>query len=78
MTDGLSLRPAALFGFTPAEARLAARLATGRPLAAVAKELKISIETARTQLAKARAKTNSCYRIVRSASDAGGLRLVVP
>lgn len=48
-----------LFGFTPAEARLAARLAMGEALPKVASRLGISINTARTLLARASAKTQA-------------------
>lgn len=54
---------AALFGFTPAEARLVALLTTGRPLPAIARELGIGFETARTHLARARAKTGTSSQI---------------
>jgi DNA-binding CsgD family transcriptional regulator len=49
----------ALFGLTPAEARLVALLATGKTLQIAAGELQIGFETARTQLARARAKTGT-------------------
>ena len=48
-----------LFGFTPAEARLVNLLVTGASLPDIAKRLGIAFETARTQLAHARAKTET-------------------
>ena len=48
-----------IFGLTPAEARLTAALADGRPLVQVAKALNISWETARTQLKTVFLKTNT-------------------
>ena len=54
---------AAVFGFTPAEARLVALLATGQPLSGIAEQLRISVETARTQLAKARDKTGTSSQV---------------
>lgn len=48
-----------LFGLTPAEAKLAARLARGEALAAAAAELDISYATARTQLAVIFRKTDT-------------------
>jgi DNA-binding CsgD family transcriptional regulator/PAS domain-containing protein len=48
-----------LFGLTPAEARLAAAVATGAPLAEVADALGIGRETARTQLRSVFAKTGT-------------------
>lgn len=48
-----------LFGFTRAEARLVAELVTGRSLQASAQVLGIGFETARTHLARARAKTET-------------------
>ena len=48
-----------LFGLTPAEAKLAARLARGDALAAAADELGISYATARTQLAMIFRKTDT-------------------
>ena len=48
----------ALFGFTPAEARLASLLVSGRSLPDVAKELGIGFETARTHLARPRQDGN--------------------
>jgi DNA-binding CsgD family transcriptional regulator len=53
----------ALFGFTPAEARLVGLLVAGRSLPDVAKELGIGFETARTHLARARAKTETKSQI---------------
>ncbi|WP_147157025.1 helix-turn-helix transcriptional regulator [Reyranella soli] len=53
----------ALFGFTPAEARLVNLLVSGRSLPDVAKELGIGFETARTHLARARAKTETTSQI---------------
>lgn len=48
-----------LFGFTPAEARLVNLLVAGASLPDIAKRLGIAFETARTQLARARAKTET-------------------
>jgi len=48
-----------LFRLTPAEARLAAAVATGAPLADVADTLRIGLETARTQLRSVFAKTGT-------------------
>ncbi|TAJ84733.1 hypothetical protein [Reyranella sp.] len=53
----------ALFGFTPAEARLVGLLTTGLSLPAIAKRLGVSFETARTQLASARAKTDTASQV---------------
>jgi len=52
-----------LFGLTPAEARLVGLLATGLPLPAIAKRLGVTFETARTQLASARAKTDTASQV---------------
>lgn len=52
-----------LFGFTPAEARLVGLLVTGLALPAIAKRLGVSFETARTQLANARAKTGTASQV---------------
>jgi DNA-binding CsgD family transcriptional regulator len=52
-----------LFGFTAAEARLVALLVTGLPLPEVAKRLGVSFETARTHLARARAKTGTTSQV---------------
>lgn len=52
-----------LFGLTPAEARLVSLLATGLSLPEVAKRLRIGFETARTHLARARAKTGSASQL---------------
>jgi DNA-binding CsgD family transcriptional regulator len=46
-----------LYGLTPAEARVAAKLVEGHSLSAIAKEFSISIETARTHLKRTLAKT---------------------
>ena len=51
------------FGFTPAEARLVAQLVTGQALPDIAKCLGISFETARTHLARARAKTDAASQL---------------
>jgi PAS domain-containing protein/DNA-binding CsgD family transcriptional regulator len=51
------------FGFTPAEARLVAQLVTGQALPDIAKCLGISFETARTHLARARAKTDTASQL---------------
>ena len=48
-----------LFRLTPAEARLAAAVATGAPLGDVADTLRIGLETARTQLRSVFAKTGT-------------------
>lgn len=56
-TDLLTLQRA--FGLTPAEARVAWRLASGSTLRHIAAELNISIHTARTHLKRALAKTGS-------------------
>lgn len=52
-----------LFGFTPAEARLVNLLVGGRSLPDIARELGISFETARTHLARARAKTETASQV---------------
>jgi len=52
-----------LFGLTPAEARLVSLLATGLPLPAIARRLGVSFETARTQLASARGKTDTASQV---------------
>ncbi|WP_020696676.1 helix-turn-helix transcriptional regulator [Reyranella massiliensis] len=52
-----------LFGLTPAEARLVSLLAAGLPLPAIAKRLGVSFETVRTQLATARAKTDTASQV---------------
>ena len=52
-----------LFGFTPAEARLVNLLVGGRSLPDIARELGISFETARTHLARARAKTETSSQV---------------
>jgi DNA-binding CsgD family transcriptional regulator len=49
----------ALFGFTPAEGRLVLALLNGTPLPEVARQIGISYNTARTQLARAMARTES-------------------
>jgi DNA-binding CsgD family transcriptional regulator/PAS domain-containing protein len=49
----------AAFNFTPAEARMAARLATGLSVAEIAIELQVSIATIRTQLSSAFDKTGT-------------------
>lgn len=59
--DSRALRT--LFGFTPAEARLVNLLVGGRSLPDIAKELGISFETARTHLARARAKTETASQV---------------
>ena len=48
-----------LYGFTPAEVRLAAKLASGMSLQSAAEELAISYKTARTQLAVIFRKTST-------------------
>ena len=53
----------AMFGLTPAEARLVSLLATGLPLPAVARHLGVSFETARKQVATARAKTRTASQV---------------
>lgn len=53
----------AVFGLTPAEARLVSLLATGLPLPAVARHLGVSFETARKQVATARAKTGTASQV---------------
>ena len=53
----------AVFGLTPAEARLVSLLATGLPLPAVARHLGVSFETARKQVATARAKTRTASQV---------------
>lgn len=53
----------ALFGFTHAEARLVALLATGRSLPEIARDLGIGFETARTQVARARAKAEATSQV---------------
>jgi DNA-binding CsgD family transcriptional regulator len=53
----------ALFAFTSAEARLVSLLVSGGWLPDVANELGIGFETARTHLARARAKTETTSRI---------------
>jgi len=52
-----------LFGFTPAEARLVNLLVAGRALPDIARELGIGFETARTHLARARAKTETTSQV---------------
>lgn len=52
-----------LFGLTVSEARLVALLAEGMPLPAVARKLGIAFETARTQLASARSKTQTVSQV---------------
>ena len=47
------------FGLTPAEARLASRLANGRTIQATAAELRISVMTARTHLKRVLQKTDT-------------------
>ena len=49
----------ALFGFTPAEGRLVLALLNGTPLPDAARQIGISYNTARTQLARAMARTES-------------------
>jgi DNA-binding CsgD family transcriptional regulator/PAS domain-containing protein len=49
----------ALFGFTPAEGRLVLALLNGLPLPDAARQIGISYNTARTQLARAMARTGS-------------------
>ncbi|HZS51610.1 MAG TPA: LuxR C-terminal-related transcriptional regulator [Bryobacterales bacterium] len=46
-----------LFPFTPAEARVAAKLALGRSVEEIAAELRISVETARTHVKRTLSKT---------------------
>ena len=48
-----------VFGFTPAEARVAARLTSGLPVDEIAAEFKVSIATVRTQLKSAFEKTGT-------------------
>jgi DNA-binding CsgD family transcriptional regulator len=48
-----------LFGLTPAEARVVARVATGSRLAYIASELGVSIETVRTQAKQAMRKMDA-------------------
>lgn len=48
-----------LFGFPPAEARLVLALLSGTPLPQFARRAGISYNTARTQLARAMARTES-------------------
>jgi DNA-binding CsgD family transcriptional regulator len=52
-----------LFGLTASEARLVALLAEGMPLPAIARKLGIAFETARTQLASARSKTQTVSQV---------------
>ena len=47
------------YGLTPAESRIAARLATGRALSDIADELEITINTARTHVKRIHAKTGT-------------------
>jgi DNA-binding CsgD family transcriptional regulator len=54
---------AKLFGFTPSEARLVSLLATGQALPAIARQLGIAFDTARTHLARARAKTGTSSQV---------------
>jgi DNA-binding CsgD family transcriptional regulator len=54
---------ASLFGLTASEARLVALLAEGMPLPAIARKLGIAFETARTQLASARSKTQTVSQV---------------
>jgi DNA-binding CsgD family transcriptional regulator/PAS domain-containing protein len=53
----------ALFGFSPAEARIVALLVTGRALPDIARGLKIGFETARTLVARARAKAEATSQV---------------
>jgi DNA-binding CsgD family transcriptional regulator len=48
-----------LFGLTGAEAKLAARMASGRSLKEIVSELRVSMGTARTQLRSIFAKTHT-------------------
>jgi DNA-binding CsgD family transcriptional regulator/PAS domain-containing protein len=48
-----------LFGFTPSEARVAAKLAVGRSLEEIAAETRTSVETVRTHLKRALSKTGT-------------------
>jgi len=52
-----------LFGLTASEARLVVLLAEGMPLPAIARKLGIAFETARTQLARARSKTQTVSQV---------------
>ncbi|WP_147156100.1 helix-turn-helix transcriptional regulator [Reyranella soli] len=52
-----------LFGLTASEARLVALLAEGMPLPAIARKLGVAFETARTQLASARSKTQTVSQV---------------
>lgn len=52
-----------LFGLTVSEARLVALLAEGVPLPTIARKLGIGFETARTQLASARSKTQTVSQV---------------
>lgn len=52
-----------LFGLTVSEARLVALLAEGIPLPTIARKLGIGFETARTQLASARSKTQTVSQV---------------
>lgn len=52
-----------LFGLTPAEARIVAGLASGEALPQVAQSIGTSFETARTHLARARAKTETSSQV---------------
>jgi DNA-binding CsgD family transcriptional regulator/PAS domain-containing protein len=52
-----------VFDLTPAEARVVALLVTGQSLPDIARSLGIAFETARTHLARARAKTGSTSQV---------------
>ena len=62
-----------LYGLTPAEARVAARLGTGRPLSRIARELGVSLETVRTHRKHVFRKTG-----VRTQSELVALLLAGP
>ena len=53
----------ALFDLTPAESRVVGLLVMGKALPAIARELGIGFETARTHLARARAKTGTTSQV---------------
>jgi DNA-binding CsgD family transcriptional regulator len=83
LTDlALVPRPAAeklmrVFGFTPAEARLAEQLSQGHSLAEAAERLQVSLETARSQLKAVFARTEThrqadLLRLLDRAAQAAG------
>jgi DNA-binding CsgD family transcriptional regulator len=66
-----------LYGLTPAEARVARLLASGRSVAAIARELRVSPNTVRTQLKATFAKTDTCQQSELAALIARSVAAVV-